>query len=71
MTSKEKTLMTKSHKQDPRGHHGTDATPDRGRTYGTKIQSTDMAGTESGNRFGIRSGKVGDIKDSINAGKRK
>ena len=50
---------------------GTDIFEDRGRRFGTKVQETPMSGSESGNRFGYRSGKVGDIEDSINSGKRK
>ena len=35
--------MTKN-RQAPQGHHGTDATPDRGRRFGTKVQETPMSG---------------------------
>ena len=43
--------MTKRKQDDPRGHHGTDAIPDRGMGYGTKVQATPMAGDESGRQF--------------------
>jgi hypothetical protein len=44
------------------GHHGTDATPDRGMKYGTPVQDTPMTGRDSGYH-----GK-GNIEDSLKDG---
>ena len=51
--------MTK--KQAPQGHHGTDATPDRGRKFCTRIQEVPMAGAETPRgRFGYGKGRIED-----------
>jgi hypothetical protein len=62
--------MTKN-KNAKQGHHGTDIIEDRGMRYGTPVQEVRMSGCESGDRFGYRSGKVGNIEDSINETKRR
>ncbi len=54
--------MTK--RQGPEvGHHGTDATPDRGMKHGTPLQEIKMAGQESGYRY--RYAKDKNIEDSL------
>ncbi len=55
--------MTKRKQAPGPGTHGTDAVPDRGRRFGTRVQDTPMAGAESGNRYAY--GRS-DIEDSAN-----
>ena len=59
-TYKGKALMTKRKQDDPHGHHGTSAVPDRGRRFGTKVQENPMAGAESGNRYAYGRSNVED-----------
>jgi hypothetical protein len=49
------------------GHHGTDATPDRGMKYGTPVQDMPMAGTDSGYGGKFALGK-GHVEDSLKDG---
>jgi hypothetical protein len=49
------------------GHHGTDATPDRGMKYGTPVQDMPMAGTGSGYGGKFALGK-GHVEDSLKDG---
>lgn len=62
MTTHKGNEMTKDYRKLTQGH-GTDATPDRGRKFGTQIQEVKMATNESGYRYRFNPAKS--IEDSL------